>query len=90
MSSLSTRSGAGAPTAAAPHARDNYSFKKTDLLEIGRGNSALLNRLAAVATRRPELAAPTTARVVAESSAQRNRRKAAAEIEKANLVRGRH
>ena len=64
--------------------RENHSFKRHELAEIGRGNAALLSRLAAVATRRPEVSAPALARLP-ESSAQRNRRKAAAEIEKANL-----
>ncbi len=62
----------------------NHSFGRHELAEIGRGNAALLSRLAAVATRRPEASAPVLARLP-ESSAQRNRRKAAAEIEKANL-----
>ena len=64
--------------------RENHSFKRHELAEIGRGNAALLSRLAAVATRRPEAPAPAIVRLP-ESSAQRNRRKAAAEIEKANL-----
>jgi len=63
---------------------ENKSFKRHELAEIGRGNAALLSRLAAVATRRPEASGPAVLRL-AESSAQRNRRKAAAEIEKANL-----
>jgi hypothetical protein len=69
-------------------AAENRSFSKTELFEMQRGNAALLGRLAAVASRKPQLAsarAPAAAHILAESSAQRNRRKAAAEIEKANL-----
>jgi hypothetical protein len=74
------------PSAAgAGPSRDNYSFDRTTLIEIGRGNKALLNRLAAVATRKPILASEAVKKGPVESSAQRNRRKAAEEIEKANL-----
>jgi hypothetical protein len=74
------------PSAAgAGPSRDNYSFDRTTLIEIGRGNKALLNRLAAVATRKPTLASEAIKKGPVESSAQRNRRKAAEEIEKANL-----
>ena len=75
------------PTAAgAGPSRDNYSFDRTTLIEIGRGNKALLNRLAAVATRKPTIAPGVGVKKgPVESSAQRNRRKAAEEIEKANM-----
>ncbi len=72
--------------------RDNkqhYSFDDTRLEDIGRENVALLHRLARVATRPSELGKPPAVVKLAESSAQRNRRKAAAEIERGNLVRGR-
>jgi hypothetical protein len=73
--------------AGAGPSRDNYSFDRTTLIEIGRGNKALLNRLAAVATRKPTIApgAGGLKKGPVESSAQRNRRKAAEEIEKANM-----
>jgi hypothetical protein len=74
------------PAAGAGPSRDNYSFDRTTLIEIGRGNKALLNRLAAVATRKPTIAPGAAVKKgPIESSAQRNRRKAAEEIEKANL-----
>jgi hypothetical protein len=85
-------SGAGG---AARRDKPHYTFDNTQLQEIGRGNQALLNRLARIATRGS--GATGTAGGTAgskppvlhkESSAARNRRKAAEEIERDNLVRG--
>ena len=64
--------------------RSNFSFDDRQLEDIGRENISLLNRLANVATRKPVHKEPTVLKV--ESSAQRNRRKQAQEIERQNLV----
>lgn len=64
--------------------RTNLSFDDRRLEDIGRENISLLNRLASVATRKPVNKEPSVLKV--ESSAQRNRRKQAQEIERQNLV----
>ncbi len=67
--------------------KSHFTFDDRRLEDIGRENVALLNRLAAVATRKAEVGKPPAVTKLAESSASRNRRKQAAEIERQNLVR---
>jgi hypothetical protein len=83
MSNMSSNVGAGGGIVKREKA--HYSFDDKRLQDIGRENISLLHRLSDIATRPPQIATkPTT--VKNESSAERNRKKAAAEIERQNLV----
>jgi hypothetical protein len=64
--------------------KTHFTFDDRRLEDIGRENVALLNRLSSVATRRVEVGKPPAVLKLAESSASRNRRKQAAEVEELN------